>query len=78
VIHKKHEGAKEKLQKKLLEIEANSIAITTGIWTSIATEAYITVSAHYISTDREMISCVLETPDMPERHTGENIADKLV
>jgi len=25
-----------------------------------------------------MISCVLETPDMPERHTGESIADKLV
>ena len=25
-----------------------------------------------------MISCVLETPDMPERHTGQNIVDKLV
>ena len=76
-IHRKHEIVKHKLKDKL-EREANSIALTTDIWASSATEAYITVSAHYISTEWGMISCVLETPDMPERHTGQNIADKLV
>ena len=77
VIRKKHKTAKEKLQDKL-ETEANSIALTTDIWTSSATEAYIIVLAHYISTEWEMTSCVLETPDMPERHTGQNIPDKLM
>ena len=77
IIHQKYEIAKHKLKDKL-EREANSIALTTDIWTSSATEAYITVSAHYISAEWGMISCVLETPDMPERHTGQIIADKLV
>ena len=77
VIHKKHGAVKEKLQDKL-ETEASSIALTTDIWTSSATEAYITVSVHYILTEWKMISCVLETPDMSERHTGQNIADKLM
>ena len=72
IIHRKHEIAKHKLKDKL-EREANSIALTTDIWTSSATEAYITVSAHYISAEWGMILCVLETPDMPERHTGQNI-----
>jgi len=77
MIHRKHEIAKEKLLDKL-DKEANSIAITTDIWTSSATEAYITVSAHYISSEWEMVTCVLETPDMPERHTGQKIAEKLM
>ena len=77
IIHRKYEIAKHKLKDKL-EREANSIVLTTDIWTSSTTEAYITVSAHYISTEWGMISCVLETPDMPNRHTGQNIADKLV
>ena len=77
VIHKKHEATKEKLQDKL-ETEASSIALTTDICTSSATEAYITASAYYISTEWKMISCVSETPDMPERHTRQNIADKLM
>ena len=77
VIHKKQKAAKEKLQDKL-ETEASSIALMTDNWTSSATEAYITVSAHYILTQWKMISCVLETPAIPERHTGQNIADKLM
>ena len=54
MIRKKYEAVKEKLQDKA-ETEANSIALTTDIWTSSVTEAYITVSAHYISTEWEMI-----------------------
>ena len=77
IIQKKHKSVKEKLQRKL-DKEATSISLTTDIWSSAATEAYITVSAHYISPEWHLLSCVLETPGMPERHTGQNIADRLV
>lgn len=76
MILKKHESVREKLQSKLNK-EATSISLTTDIWSSAATEAYITVSAHYISPEWNLLSCVLETPGMPERHTGQNIADRL-
>ncbi len=76
VLRHKHELGKEQLRKKL-ETEATSIALTTDIWTSVATEAYITVSAHYISSTWKCCSCVLETKHFPERHTGQGIADKI-
>ena len=76
MIQKKHASIREKLQAKL-DKEAILISLTTNIWTSAATEAYITVSAHYISPEWKLLSCVLETPGIPERHTGQNIADRL-
>ena len=77
VLRHKHDLGKEQLRKKLQD-EATSIALTTDIWTSAATEAYITVSAHYIPSTWKCCSCVLETKPFPERHTGQAIADKLV
>ena len=74
MIHQRYQIAKEKLLDKL-DKEANLIAITTDIWTSSATEAYI-LSRLIISPQNG--TCVLETPDMPERHTGQNIAEKLL
>ena len=65
MIQKKHASIREKLQATL-DKEATSISLTTDIWTSAATEAYITVSAHYISPEWQLLSCVLETPGMPE------------
>ena len=76
MIQKEHTSIREKLQAKL-DKEATSISLTTDIWTSATTEAYITVSAHYISPEWQLLSCVLETPGMPERHTGQNIVDRL-
>ena len=63
--------------KKHLEFEASSIALTTEIWTSMATEAYMTVNTHYIDPSWKLQSFVLESLSFPERHTGVNIAEKL-
>ena len=75
IIHK-FETCKDKLKKRL-EAEALSIALTTDIWTSMATEAYMTVTGHYIDPNLKLQNFVLETLPFPERHTGVNIAEKL-
>ena len=55
----------------------SSVALTTDIWTSMATEAYMTVAAHYIDPNWKLQNFVLETLLFPERHTAVNIAEKL-
>ena len=54
-----------------------SVALTTDIWTSRATQAYITITAHYITEEWKIQSYVLCTCEMPERHTGINIATRI-
>jgi len=45
----------------------DSLALTSDIWTS---NAYITITAHYITEDWKIQSYVLCTYEMAERHTG--------
>ena len=75
VLKRKHDVGKEQLKKNLKK--AFSVSLTTDIWSSLATEGYITVSAHYLTPDWDMCSYVLETSGFPERHIGDNIANKL-
>ena len=75
IIHRKHDVGKQILCAKLKE--AFHVALTTDIWTSRVTEAYITVSVHYVSADWKLLSFVLETRTFPERHTGKAISEKL-
>ena len=75
-INHKFEACKDKLKKRL-EAEACSMALTKDILTSMTTEAYMTVTAHYIDPNVKLQNFVLETLPFPERHTGVNIAEKL-
>ncbi|KAF3842617.1 hypothetical protein F7725_024568 [Dissostichus mawsoni] len=52
----------------------NKIALTTDAWTSVATEAYLGITCHFISDDWELNSFCLTTMPLEERHTGTNIA----
>lgn len=47
IIHQKHEVEQVKLHTIITE-EVDKIALTTDIWTSSATEVYITVTLQYI------------------------------
>ena len=76
VIRRQYEAAKVALKQKLKE-DASSLAITSDIWTSCANDTYISLTAHFISADWQMVSCVLATSPFPEQHTGINIAEKL-
>ena len=57
--------------------EATAVSLTTDIWSSRATQGYMTVTAHFISNEWKMKYHVLETSRMVESHTAENIASKL-
>lgn len=57
--------------------ETDSIALTTDIWTSVATEAYLGVTCHFLGEDWEMESYSLIKIPLEERHTAANIAEWL-
>ena len=77
LVNCKHKLGKQKLMD-ILEKDALSLSLTTDKWTSIANEAYLTVSAHYISSELKFQSYVLATSAFPECHTAAKIAHKLV
>ena len=59
------------------EIDSHHLLLTIDLWTSNATEAYFTVTLHFIDDQLNLISRVLQTCKMPEQHTGVNIASRL-
>ena len=65
---------KQKLQESLC---VRNLAFTTHIWTSRTTEAYMTITAHYISDEWKLESNVLCTSEVAERHIGANIASRI-
>ena len=74
-IDQQYNDAKKSLLSSLQG--STSVALTTDSWTSNATEAYLTVTVHYIKDDWSMESRILMIRAMPERHTGENLAIRL-
>lgn len=69
------------LKENVLDILSSPdvyVALTTDLWTSRAIESYLTVTVHYINSEWKLESKVLQTREMKERHTGENIAEALL
>jgi len=48
---------------------ASSVAVTTDIWTSVANEPYISLTASYITPDWKLVSRSLSNEAIEERHT---------
>ena len=71
-LKERYAAMKRKLQESFRLCD--NLALTSDIWTSRATQAYVTVTAHYISEDWKIQSYVLCTCEKPEMHTGVNIA----
>ncbi|XP_063749861.1 E3 SUMO-protein ligase ZBED1-like [Eleginops maclovinus] len=73
------EKYKATLDKVKAEIKnANSkITLTTDCWTSVATEAYLGITCHFLNEKFELTSYVLTTMPLEERHEAENIAKWL-
>ena len=73
-VHKIYCETKDEILKML---KGQSVALTTDLWTSTATEGYITLTAHFIDETWALQSQVLATRKMLERHTGKNIAEEI-
>lgn len=69
--------AETKAHVKASLANAERVALTCDGWTSRTTEAYVTITAHFITEEWELVTYVLQTRDMPESHTGHNLAEHL-
>ncbi|KAK1877141.1 Zinc finger BED domain containing protein 1 [Dissostichus eleginoides] len=70
-----YQETKAKVSQSLKEAEC--ISITTDGWTSRATQSYITVTAHVMTSEVEIKSFFLQTRPLFTSHTGLNIAEVL-
>ncbi|KAK1172120.1 zinc finger BED domain-containing protein DAYSLEEPER-like [Acipenser oxyrinchus oxyrinchus] len=59
------------------ELKTQSVSLTTDLWTSVTMDAYITVTAHYITESWQLKSKILQTAIMSERHTAVNISERM-
>ena len=53
------------------------ISMTTDVWTSFSKQSYITVTAHLIDNQVELQFFVLDTSEIKERHTSENLLEHV-
>jgi zinc finger BED domain-containing protein 1 (E3 SUMO-protein ligase ZBED1) len=75
IIAQKHEVGIEKL--KVILSKYSPLALTTDSWTSCGLDSYVTVTAHFIDEDWKMVSCIMATRSMEEKHSAENLANRL-
>lgn len=61
---------------KLLN-SAATIALTCDGWTSKATDSYVTITAHFISDQWQLLSCVVQCSQFDGSHTGERLAEMM-
>ena len=55
----------------------DTVVLTTDMWTSRATEAYLTVPCHIIDENWQMLAYMLETRPVRGQHTADNIFSQL-
>lgn len=76
-ICKIYQIEKEKLKKMLASLNGR-ICLTSDLWTSVASNGYMTVTAHYVDNDWVLQSKVLIFRHVPPSHDGPTIGEKLV
>lgn len=57
--------------------EAEHVAVTTDLWTSLANDSYLSLTTHFISPQWKLISLALSTVRFQGGHTGDNITTHL-
>ncbi|XP_053268172.1 tRNA (cytosine(38)-C(5))-methyltransferase isoform X1 [Pleuronectes platessa] len=77
LMERKYEQTFNAVKTALNNGNNSKLALTTDVWTSVAIEAYLGVTCHYITDDWEMKSICLTTMPLQDRHTGSNIAEWL-
>ncbi|RYR50204.1 hypothetical protein Ahy_A07g036794 [Arachis hypogaea] len=67
---------KEKLKSTLLAIP-NRVCLTSDLWTSITTEGYLCLTAHFVDLNWKLQSKILSFCHMPPPHTGFELSSKI-
>lgn len=70
-----HDQLREKVASQI--DSATTVALTSDCWTSRAQDSYITVTAHTLDSEWKPRTFALATEEMEERHTGENIMQRM-
>lgn len=64
-------------ETKALISNAVSVCLTTDTWTSINTESFMGVTAHFIDDNFKTHAVLLQCAQFPGHHTSQNLADEL-
>merc|ERR1712082_188985 len=75
VIHPMFEETKKLIKENMKKCKY--IGLTTDAWTSIVQQSYITVTVHMLIDDFQLQSYVLDTSEIKERHTTDNLLSHL-
>ena len=75
LIPKKYQAVKEVVLSCLTK--ANYCSLTTDLWTGCHRKSYMTVTAHYITSDWEMKHHCLQTREIDENYNAENLTKEL-
>ena len=70
-----YEETKVEIRKELKK--HINIGLTTDAWTSMTQQSYITVTAHVITEQCELMSYVLSTAEISKRHTSVNLMEHI-
>lgn len=68
----KYEEAKRKAKAEMEK--ATAVSLTSDMWTSINTDAYLAITCHYIDDSDKMNTVLLDVEKFPDRHAVENMA----
>ena len=64
--------------KEALAAAPGRISLTADTWTSLAQEAFLAVTAHWVTVDFEMKHVLLDFCDLPASHTAVNLKESVL
>lgn len=76
-IEKLHKRERDRVKAKQNSISSR-ICLTADLWTSIATDGYLALTAHYVDEDWVLQKRVLNFHHMPPPYGGPILAEKVI
>lgn len=71
MVNRRYE--QEKTNAKALVQRVEAVSLTADMWTSIAMDAYLAVTCHYVDDSAKLATVLLGVLPFPEAHTAVNI-----
>lgn len=58
--------------------KSSAVCLTTDCWTSVNNTSFMAVTAHFLNDNMELKSYCLDCTEFNDRHTGQNIGDRIM